>query len=566
MSLSHLSLTVVDLPTATAFFAACLKPLGYKFLGRDDESIGFGQKNGEPAEFWITEQKPGYVSVPISPWFFGFVLTRCRVPAGAAHLAFLAPSKDAVGNFFLGALKAGGKLHGEPKMRDSQSRYYSAAVIDADGNSVEAVYCPGNSSARSEVSGAGTSTVDDRSFVSKAYSRASSARPESTISMSRSDAKSYASRGTTAVDRGSSVAPSARASPASRVGPGTQVAQKPDESASSNPTARTIVGSLIGAAAGAAIAYAWTGNDKGEESQTEPARAPQYSPGEWAPREEQPQSFRAIENGRPPLARSMTSRGPRSTFDDEGSEFAPLSEKMSDMYIEDNGRRASDGGSVFSSSNKNNKDIPLRALEYSPSMWEDDNRSAASSAVRSYVDNDKSSVYSASTAKPSKANHSSSGKSKSKSGGSSARIPSVPEESVASFSSYRTGATSASKGTKSTVSAARHVPLPESVVGVDVDTNVTPDDSISQVPINDYDDERSTYSRRSSSKAGGGGGGGSSRSRASNSKRSSTFDEPVRPGDSASQVSCNTKGSERTVKAGGGSSRMSSSRRAGQAV
>lgn len=485
------------------------------------------------------------------------ILTRRRVPAGAAHLAFLAPSKDAVGNFFLAALKAGGKLHGEPKMRDSQSRYYSAVVIDADSNSVEAIYGPGNSSARSEVSGAGTSVLDGGSFVSKAYSRASSARPESTISMSRSEARSNASRATTAVERGSSVAPSARAAPA------TQVAQKSDDS--SNPTARTIVGSLIGAAAGAAIAYAWTSNDKSEEPQTEPARAPQYSPSEWAPRQEQPQAFRAIENDRPPLARSMTSRGPRSTFDDEGSEYAPLSEKMSGMYIDDHGRRASDGGSVF---NNNNKDIPLRALEYSPSMWEDDNKSAASSAVRSYVDNDKGSVYSASTTRASKANQSSASRSKSKAGGgSTARIPPVPEGSVASFASYRTGATGTSRGTKSTVSAARHVPLPESVVGVDVDTNVTPDDSISQVPINDYDDERSTYSRRSSSKAGG--GGGSSRSQASNSnysssKRSSTFDEPVRPSDSISQISCNTKASERTVKAGGGSSRVGNGRRTGQ--
>lgn len=61
MSLSHLSLTVDHLPTATAFFGSCLKPLGYKYIGRQDDSIGFGHKYSEPAEFWIAERKPGYV-------------------------------------------------------------------------------------------------------------------------------------------------------------------------------------------------------------------------------------------------------------------------------------------------------------------------------------------------------------------------------------------------------------------------------------------------------------------------------------------------------------------------
>lgn len=477
MSLSHLSLTVDHLPTATAFFGSCLKPLGYKYIGRQDDSIGFGHKYSEPAEFWIAERKPG-------------------APAGAAHLAFLAPSKDAVGNFFLAALKAGGKLHGEPQIRDVKLRYYSAVVLDADGNRVEAVYCPGDSSAQSEVSASDMSSLDDRSFVSKAYSRASSTRPESTISRSRSEAKSYASRATTAVDRGPSADPASQS----------QVTQKkPDET---SPAARTIVGSLIGAAAGAAIAYAWTSSGQSGQSdeQADPSRASaQYTsnagPSQSRSREDPPEAFRAIDDGR-----SMaSSRGPRSAY--EGG----LSEKMSDMTIDAN------------------RDIPVRALEYSPSMWDDDDRSATSSAVRSYVD------------KPSK--------SKSKAG-SSGRISTLPEGSVASFSSYRTGASKS----KSSASA-RHVPLPESVVGVDVDTNVTPDDSISQVPINDYD-EGSTYSRRSSSKAGG---GGSSRSRVSSSKKSSTFDEPVRPGDSVSQVSCNTRATEKTAKPG--SSRAGGSRR-----
>ena len=44
-------------------------------------------------------------------------------------------------DFFHIALRAGGKIHGEPCVRDA-SGYYSAAVIDFDGNSIEAVYRP----------------------------------------------------------------------------------------------------------------------------------------------------------------------------------------------------------------------------------------------------------------------------------------------------------------------------------------------------------------------------------------------------------------------------------------
>lgn len=61
MPVSHLTLTVSHLPTSTSFFLSCLQPLGYQFIGRHEDYIGFGQKQGTPADFWITEQKPGYV-------------------------------------------------------------------------------------------------------------------------------------------------------------------------------------------------------------------------------------------------------------------------------------------------------------------------------------------------------------------------------------------------------------------------------------------------------------------------------------------------------------------------
>ncbi|GFF37121.1 hypothetical protein IFM51744_03349 [Aspergillus udagawae] len=546
MPLSHLTLTVSHLPTSTSFFLSCLQPLGYHFIGRHDDYIGFGQKSGEPADFWITEQKPGS-------------------PAGAAHVAFPAPSKDAVGSFFISALKAGGKIHGEPKTRDTDSGYYSAAVIDFDGNSIEAVYRPGISAAKSEGSAPAIGLLENGSVVSRASTKVSSVKPQSIAPSPRSEAKSYVSRATTAVERG---APSERTAPTivSReiqqapsptyiVNHTTHTTQKKDDS-----TAKTIVGTLIGAAAGAAIAYAMT---KSESQSSEVTPPPQYTPRDFpqltfpsqAPSlAQEHQGYRAIDapparstfsrsDVRSTLTRSVSSKNPRASTIYEDTEFARPRGENGSVYLDEIGRRASDG-SVYTV-----RDIPLRAIEYPPPARSSTYPCNPSTLISSFPDKsrvmDKESVYSASTAKPSKANyqdhhssrhssHQSAARSLAGSTTSSARtarqIP-LPEGSVTSYASYRSGA-------KSGVSA-REIPLPQSVVDdFEIQTNITPDDSISQVDFS----RRSSYSHQSH------------RSKAPShvSKRSSKFDEPVQPSDSVSQVSTNvSKVSQRTIKANG---------------
>lgn len=458
-------------------------------------------------------------------------------------------------------------MYGEPKTRDGEPGYYSAAVIDADGNSIEAVYRPNN----------GPDIFETGSVFSKTSSRASSAN------------RSSMSRATTAVERGApSVAPSAAPSITRRYTSQVDSQDEKSDSGNNNQTAKTIVGSLIGAAAGAAIAYAWSGSGE-SQSQQESERMPaQHAPREWAalpaPSSKAPSrvddsrsySGRAIEPSRPGLARSATSKSPRTATIYEGSEYTP-SEKPGSVYMDDNGRRASDG-SVFSS--LKDLDMPLRAIEYSPSMFPGKPRSSAGSIIdpSRAVDNDdrRSSVYSSSTAKPSSraGSHYSSARSKAPSVASSfARTrPEDPELSVASFNSSRSGASgarssasaardiipegsvaslssSSSRKPKSSASA-RHVPLPESVVGVNVDTNVTPDDSISQIDVkSSYTAPRSHAAPRSHH----------SKAESRSSRRSSRFDEPVRPDDSISQISCNSskssQSSQRTVK--GPSSRVS---------
>ncbi len=56
------------------------------------------------------------------------------------HVAFVAPSREAVDAFYRAALAAGGKDNGPPGLRpDYHANYYGAFVLDPDGNNVEAV-------------------------------------------------------------------------------------------------------------------------------------------------------------------------------------------------------------------------------------------------------------------------------------------------------------------------------------------------------------------------------------------------------------------------------------------
>lgn len=249
---SSVTLTVSHLPTSTAFFLSALQPLNYAYRGRSNNTIGFGSTTNPsaPPDFWITQEIPG-------------------VPAGAAHVAFQAPSRTAVQYFFTAALKAGGNIHGEPAVRDS-SGYYSAAVIDFDGNSIEAVFRPSFSDNKEN---------DVKSTVSsKALTKAPSEVQTQVSRAPPSEVKSSTSR---------SAAPSQAHAPVreasgdvidtivSEVRSATNVARNLVQSVSNaqpsqpllsgHTDGNTIVGTLLGVAAGAALHYAFT-HDKDSHS------------------------------------------------------------------------------------------------------------------------------------------------------------------------------------------------------------------------------------------------------------------------------------------------------------
>ncbi|KAL1984577.1 hypothetical protein VTN96DRAFT_8879 [Rasamsonia emersonii] len=612
MPLSHLTLTVSHLPTSTSFFLSCLQPLGYQFIGRHDEYIGFGSKPDEPADFWITQEKPG-------------------TPAGAAHVAFPAASKEAVNDFFISALKAGGKIHGEPKTRDPESGYYSAAVVDFDGNSIEAVYRPGSSSSRSQAGEPSLKVIKNGSVVS----RAKSTKTES-VAPARSEVRSISSKTVPAIEHYSST-PTTQSSyeqydhhltyPA-------QEEQKQQQSDNGSKAAKTIIGTLLGATAGAAIAYAIVKDSQSsqQQQQQQPVSQPlpQYSQQASAQSVpatayQEPPSYRALEAPPPArsyysakddaysarddaystYSRSVVSKNPRADTVYEETEYYPPNDDGASVYSRQSGVRRNSNGSIYAT-----KELPIRTIEYPPPSRSQTYPCNPSTLISSYVegsrrgseagrDRDDHSEYndaetefsSISTIKPARSSHSHSShrssaapsqysshskashhsshhsvasrssahrssasarESKSQAGSvysatRSARNVPLPEGSTASFSVYSNG------------DSPRDIPLPESATPstvfldtVDIDTHITPDDSISQV--GEARSHHSRHSRHSKS-------GASHASHASHasSKRSSKFDEPVRPEDSISQVSTNvSRSSERTVKASGSGSKAPS--------
>lgn len=57
MPVSHVGLTVSHVPSACSFFLSALQPLGYKYVGNQGQSVGFGT---DDADFFLSPEVPGY--------------------------------------------------------------------------------------------------------------------------------------------------------------------------------------------------------------------------------------------------------------------------------------------------------------------------------------------------------------------------------------------------------------------------------------------------------------------------------------------------------------------------
>ncbi|UCH09583.1 MAG: VOC family protein [Fidelibacterota bacterium] len=108
----HVHLRVADLEQSKQFYSAVLRALGLDILG---EGPGFFHAD----ELFVSDD---------------------AAPGGPVHLAFQAEGPESVQRFHEAGLQAGGRDNGPPGPRHYHPGYYSAYLLDPDGNNIEAVY------------------------------------------------------------------------------------------------------------------------------------------------------------------------------------------------------------------------------------------------------------------------------------------------------------------------------------------------------------------------------------------------------------------------------------------
>jgi len=119
--LHHLSFAVVDLVRSSAFYDAALAPLGYVRVWVRETAIGYGSP-GDGDRFAIKLRPAGVT-----------------VPGDGFHVAFAAPSREAVEAFYKAALAHGGRDNGGSGLHPEYGdHYYAAFVFDPDGYRIEA--------------------------------------------------------------------------------------------------------------------------------------------------------------------------------------------------------------------------------------------------------------------------------------------------------------------------------------------------------------------------------------------------------------------------------------------
>jgi catechol 2,3-dioxygenase-like lactoylglutathione lyase family enzyme len=119
---NHISVGTRDPEGSARFYDAVLGALGYKRTLSESFGNAWGVKW---PEFWVTTPETGDATA-----------------GNGVHVAFIAPSREAVDAFHAAALAEGGSDAGAPGLRAYTEDYYAAFVRDLDGNKIEAVHLP----------------------------------------------------------------------------------------------------------------------------------------------------------------------------------------------------------------------------------------------------------------------------------------------------------------------------------------------------------------------------------------------------------------------------------------
>ncbi len=114
----HVLFVVSDLEASRRFYEAALEPLGFSVVYEQEDCVAFGVRGADD-----------------------FGICRDGEPTTAAHVAFIAESREAVDEFFSAAIASGGREKQAPALHpEYHAGYYGAFVWDPDGNNVEAVH------------------------------------------------------------------------------------------------------------------------------------------------------------------------------------------------------------------------------------------------------------------------------------------------------------------------------------------------------------------------------------------------------------------------------------------
>jgi catechol 2,3-dioxygenase-like lactoylglutathione lyase family enzyme len=121
--LDHIGVQVSDVAAAAAFYQRVFAPLGVReamrFPRDGDLVVGFCGPDGTP-QFWLGPSTTGL--------------------ARELHVAFSAPSREAVDDVHRAAVAAGAEvLHAPRVWPEYHPGYYAVFIRDPDGNNVEAV-------------------------------------------------------------------------------------------------------------------------------------------------------------------------------------------------------------------------------------------------------------------------------------------------------------------------------------------------------------------------------------------------------------------------------------------
>jgi len=115
----HVGLNVRDYATSRAFYEKALAPVGYRVVMAFDQWKAAGFGTDDKPEFWLSEREP-----------YGT----------GTHVAFACADRAEVDGVYEAAMAAGGRDNGAPGVREHyHANYYSAFILDPDGNNFEAV-------------------------------------------------------------------------------------------------------------------------------------------------------------------------------------------------------------------------------------------------------------------------------------------------------------------------------------------------------------------------------------------------------------------------------------------